>query len=83
MGYNRLLILLDEVEPSGVQCGETWHAIAQTNPDSSRAIAVVTVVAGFPAFASFLYRLHSRTCAFQAVSRIVFGSCSWRINCSL
>ncbi|MEY9195209.1 hypothetical protein ABIA16_000325 [Sinorhizobium fredii] len=35
-----------------VQRGETWHAIAQTKPDNSRAIAVVTVVAGFPALVS-------------------------------
>ncbi len=30
----------------------TWRAMAQTKPDSSRAIAVVTTLAGLPARAS-------------------------------
>jgi len=59
-----------------------WQAMAQTNPASSRAIAVLTIVAGFPALLSFLYRPHSRTCAFQAVSRIGFGRLSCRSKCS-
>jgi hypothetical protein len=41
-------------------------AIAQTKPDSSRAIAAVTTVAGFPARASLRYRRHNRSCAFHA-----------------
>jgi len=36
---------------SGIQVAGRgiWQAMARTNPASSRAIAVVTVVAGFPA----------------------------------
>jgi hypothetical protein len=38
-------------------------AIAQTKPASSRAIAAVTTVGGFPARANLRYRRHSRSCA--------------------
>jgi hypothetical protein len=53
--------------------------MAQTKPDSSRAIAAVTTLAGLPVRASLRYRAQSRTCAFQAISRIRFGCSSLRV----
>ena len=61
----------------------TSCAIAQTKPASWRAIAVVTVVIGFPARLSLRYWRQSRSWAFQAIARIGAVSCSWRSNCYL
>src|SRR2546421_6909736 len=47
--------------------------MAHTKPASSRAIAVVTTLAGLPLRASLRYRAHNRSCAFQAISRMARG----------
>jgi len=54
------------------------QAIAQMKPTTSRAIAVVTTTFGLPAAVSRRWREHSRSWAFQAMSRIVAGSFSLR-----
>src|ERR1700722_17611693 len=54
------------------------RAMAQTKPINSRAIAVVTTLAGLPVRASLRYRAHNRTCPFQAMSRIGLGWFSCR-----
>ena len=57
-------------------------AIAQTKPASSRAIAAVTTVGGFPARANLRYLRQSRSCAFHAMSRMGLVRPSCRSNCS-
>jgi hypothetical protein len=48
----------------------------------SRAIAAVTTVGSFPAWASLRYRPHGRSRAFHSVPPIVLGRLSWRDRCS-
>ena len=55
----------------------TW-AIAQMNPTSSRAMAVMTTGAFFRRASIRRYRAQSRICAFQAMSRTSGGSASCR-----
>jgi hypothetical protein len=52
----------------------TSRAMAQMKAASSRAIAVTTTVDFLPAFDNLRNRLHSRTCAFQAISRAGLGA---------
>ena len=58
--------------------GRVCSAIAQTKPESSRAIAAVITVFNFPAWASLRYRRQNRPWAFQAMSRIGLLNFSWR-----
>src|ERR671910_98009 len=53
--------------------GATTWAIAHRNADISRATAVATTVVRLPLAVSTRYRLHKRTCAFQAMSRTSLG----------
>jgi len=61
--------------PVGCAC----LAIAQTKPASSRAIAAVTTVGGFPARTNLRYLRHSRSCAFSES----YGLPIWRRGGSL
>jgi hypothetical protein len=45
-------------------------AIAQTKPESSRAIAAVITVFSFPACASLRYRRHSRSWALEQAHHV-------------
>jgi hypothetical protein len=54
----------------------TRQAMAQTKPASSRAIAAVTTLAALAVRASLRYWAQSRSCVFQAISRIGLGCAS-------
>lgn len=56
----------------------TWLAIAHMKAASSRAIAVTTTLGCLPRVSSFWKRLHSRTCARQAIARTGSGRSCWR-----
>ena len=52
----------------------TSRLIAQMKAESSRAIAVATTVRSLPFRSSDRKRLHSRVCAFHAISRTRLGA---------
>ena len=54
--------------------GFTSCPMAHTKPDSSRAMAVTVTFPFLPLAMSLRNRLHSRVCAFQAISRTTLGS---------
>src|SRR6266850_595692 len=56
--------------------GDTSCAIAQTNPESSRAIAVATFGFAFPRATSRLKRAVRRSWAFQAMAHTTFDKAS-------
>ena len=61
--------------------GDTSCAIAQTNPESSRAIAVATFGLAFPRATRRRKRVVSRSWAFHAMSHTTFGNASCRYAC--
>src|SRR4029434_1779398 len=58
--------------------GDTSRAIAQINPESSRAIAVATFGLAFPRATRRRKRVVSRSWAFHAMSQTTFGRASCR-----
>ena len=56
------------------------RAISHIKATSSRAIATTTTWVAFPRALSLLYRVHNRSCAFQAICRISCGRPSWRLR---
>ena len=76
--FIRLLFAGYARQPDQTSTGWAMWAIAQMKPTISRAIAVVTTTFGLPDAAKRRYLAQSRTCAFQARSRIAAGSGSRR-----
>src|SRR5271168_3232 len=73
------LCLVQQLFQESLGCA--MRAIAQIKPTISRAMAVVTTTFSLPEAVRRRYLAHSRTCAFQAISRISAdsGSSRWLI----
>ena len=56
------------------------RAISHIKATSSRAIATTTTWVAFPRALSLLYRVHNRSCAFQAICKMSLGRPSWRVR---
>jgi hypothetical protein len=70
------LCLVQQLSQESLGCA--MRAFAQMKPTISRAMVVVTTTFGLPEAARRRYLAHSRTCAFQAISRISADSGSRR-----